>query len=70
MIFPPLPSPGQKVMTNISRTPLIYNCGVQIRPVEYKTDQTVVLNDQTHLSQTYHEITVIYLKEYNRRPVE
>ena len=29
---------------------MIYNCGVQIRPVEYKTDQTVVLNDISHLS--------------------
>ena len=45
---------------------MIYNCGAQVRPVEYKTDQTVVLNDIAHLSQIYHEIEIIYLKEYNK----
>ena len=37
-----------------------------MRPVEYKTDQTVVLNDISHLSQIYHEIEIIYPKEYNK----
>ena len=37
-----------------------------MRPVEYKTDQTVVLNDISHLSQIHHEIRIIYLKEYNK----